>query len=81
MVDQSLTSTAITDITAANQVGKISRVRGRLIRAGFQVAAVQAIIQNPGDHITDDALTGANINLEEVGEALQTALAVLQLSA
>lgn len=53
------------------------KTREAIKRAGYRVAGVQATLQLPGETICDDARVAADLDLEDVRQALQMALSAL----
>jgi len=53
-------------------------LRNSLHRARFRVAGVQATLQNPGEAINDDARAAADLDLDDVSEAIAQALKVIK---
>ncbi|MGH1374414.1 MAG: hypothetical protein ACRBBW_20420 [Cellvibrionaceae bacterium] len=49
-------------------------LRDNLHRARFRLASVQAILQNPGEAINDDARVAADLDLDDVSEVIGAVL-------
>jgi hypothetical protein len=55
-----------------------NEVKSALHNAGFKLAVVQAVLQNPGESLTDQARMGADMAIDDVVQTLNQAVTVLQ---